>query len=156
VRSWIFIRIYLCGFKFESDSNLNETENNRQHAAAPAGRRITTPLPLTARPHLSTATSPLSPSLSPLSSTSLLTRGHHRGKGEAVHPCPLLWMASTRQELDRAVQPIYHRLYKSRHGRLPQTLATRGFLPNPAAADICGVEEWRRGAGDQDVDASLS
>jgi hypothetical protein len=65
-------------------------------------------------------------------------------------------MASTRRELDRAVQPTYHHLYKSHRGRLPQTLAARGFIPNPAAADVCGVEEWGRGVGDQDVDVSSS
>jgi hypothetical protein len=37
-----------------------------------------------------------------------------------------------------------------------QTLAARGFLPNPAAADVCGVEEWGREAGDQNMNASSS
>jgi hypothetical protein len=34
-----------------------------------------------------------------------------------------------------------------------QTLAARGFLPNPATADVCGVEEWGRGAEDQNAEA---
>jgi hypothetical protein len=110
---------------------------------------------LTIQPHLSAATSPPFPlPFSPVSPTSGLTRGRRRGKEEAVRPCPPLRMASTGREPDRAVQPTYHRLYKRRRYRLPQTLAARGFLPNPAAADVCGVEEWGRGAGDLNTDAS--
>jgi hypothetical protein len=67
--------------------------------------------------------------LFPLLSFLSLTCGRRCGKGEAVRPCPPPRMASTRRELDRTVQPTYHRLYKSRRDRLPSNPSHSGISP---------------------------
>jgi hypothetical protein len=68
-------------------------------------------MPLTARPHLSVATSPRFFFLFfPVFPFLHLTRGHRRGKDTAVRLCPPLRMASTRRDRDRAIHPTHHPL----------------------------------------------
>jgi hypothetical protein len=113
-----------------------------QRAAAPAGRRIPAPVPLTARSHLSAATSslplPFSPFLLPLLSPA----------GTAVErarPCSHVhrhgWPPRVRISIVPSNPPTTAYI-RAATAAYPPNRSRSGIPPQSRAADICGVKEW--------------